>query len=245
MVGLDDSVRVSEGVRISMRSYFSAYLLWAAERAVVDARAVEAARGAHRGFDPQQRAYVINGVLASANFLEAMVNELYQDAHDGHGTSGDGYVAPLSSEVRYRLSLLWTATDEGSKLRALEKYQLLLEATGHSRMDQGAQPYQDAALVVRLRNAIAHYQPESLAVDTPAQLEKALRGKFDPNPLMAGSAGNPWWPDHCFGSGCAAWASRAVTTFADVVCATVGIEPNYARLRRDSWAGLGRSPADD
>jgi len=98
-----------------------------------------------------------------------MINELYQDAHDDHGTAGDGYIAPLSESTRQALAQLWTGTAEGSKLRPLEKYQLLLVTAGHSPLERGAQPYQDADLVIQLRNVIAHYQPKDLAADSPTK----------------------------------------------------------------------------
>jgi len=45
-------------------------------------------------FDIEHHGCVLSAVIDSAAFLEAMVNELYQDAADGHGFTGDGYLAP-------------------------------------------------------------------------------------------------------------------------------------------------------
>jgi hypothetical protein len=228
-------------VRVSVRNYFSSYLLWSAEHASARAAEIEAAFAGPIHFDPEHRACVLTAVLASSNFLEAMINELYQDAHDGHGISGDGYLAPLADDARQMLARLWSGTAQGSKLRPLEKYQLLLIACGQPTLDQGAAPYQDAQLVIQLRNAIAHYQPEDLSIDTPSKIERELKGKFADNSLMAGP-GNPWWPDHCLGHGCAEWAWQSALALADRVSSRVGISPNYSRLRKDSWSGLGKSP---
>lgn len=78
----------------------------------------------------------------------------------------------------------------GRRVPDLE-YEMLLTFADVQPLDRGRQPYQDAALVVRLRNAVAHYQPEDLSADDPHKMEQALRGKFPDNELMAGS-GNPW-----------------------------------------------------
>jgi hypothetical protein len=78
---------------------------------------LEDANGAGTRFDIAHRGYVLSSVLASASFLEAVINEMYQDAHDGHGVSGDGYIAPLQEKTRHMMAQLWRAADEG-RMRA-------------------------------------------------------------------------------------------------------------------------------
>lgn len=56
-------------------------------------------------------------------------------------------------------------------------------------------------------------------------------GMFPDNKLMAGS-GNPWWPDHALGHGCAEWAHRFAKALADLVMETIGIETNDLRHER-------------
>jgi hypothetical protein len=221
-------------LRVVMRKYFSSYFLYAARRLSADADAIEAGHEGESRFDIAHRAYVLSSIQAAAGFLEAMVNELYQDAVDEHGTNGDGYIAPLSVETRRTMVELWRATDEGSKLRPLDKYQMLLVAAGCDRLEPGAQPYQDAHLLIGLRNAITHFQPEDLSADAPAVMERRLRGKFPDNRLMAGS-GNPWWPDHCLGFGCSEWAHRTAKSLADRVAEELGIQPNYWRHEKTGW----------
>jgi len=229
-------------VRVVMRNYFSVYLLWTAEDAAIQAQRIEEGHGAgDHPFNIAHRAAVLNAILSSAAFLEAVVNELYQDAYDGHGIAGDGYIAPLAEEVRWRLAQIWEATDEGSKLRPLDKYELLLMSAGCDVLDKGNQPFQDALLVVQLRNAIAHYQPEDVSADVAAKTERKLRGKFPDNPLMKGQ-GNAWWPDHCLGYGCAKWAHGSATALTDRVSGDLGLRLNYIRNREDNWRGLGGPP---
>ncbi len=222
--------------RIVMRNYFSTYLLYAAQCLSDEAGAIEARHQGPSRFDITHRAYVLSSIQAVAGFLEAAINELYQDAVDEHGIEGDGYIAPLSAESRRIMAELWRATDEGSRLRPLEKYQMLLVAAGRERLDAGSQPCQDAHLLTGLRNAITHFQPEDLSADAPAAMERRLRGKFPENRLMAGSD-NPWWPDHCLGHGCSQWAHRAAKSLADEVVNELGISPNYRRHEEAGWFG--------
>jgi hypothetical protein len=127
------------------------------------------------------------------------------------------------------------ATKHGRR-PALDKYQALLRFAGQSALREEDQPYKDAALVIQLRNAIAHYRPEDLSADKPHDMERHLRGRFPNNRLMEG-AGDPWWPDKCLGWCCADWSIRAVTALADHVVDAVGIRPNYVALRATGWLG--------
>ena len=175
-------------------------------------------------------------MIASATFLEAAVSELFQDAQDGHGLRDDGYLAPLSPEPVAAMAKVWRATKSGRYLDPLEKWQWLLECCGHDRLDGGALPAQDAALLIRLRNALVHFKPENVAADDEHELEKRLRGKFLDNRLMQGS-GNPWWPSHGLAHGCCEWGVRSARALADDVLEEVGISPNYRRIEAAGWNG--------
>jgi len=126
-------------------------------------------------------------------------------------------------------------------MQPLGKYEMLLAFADAPSLDRAAQPYQDASHLIKLRNAVAHYQPESLPRDDPHKMERDLQGKFADNALMAGS-GNSWWPDHALGHGCTAWAHRAAKALADLVSERLGIRPNYRRIA-DS-GGHGQLPGE-
>ena len=123
-------------------------------------------------FDIEHHGCVLSAVIDSAAFLEAMVNELYQDAADGHGFTGDGYLAPLGDDTRRRMAQLWRETARGQRVRVMAKYQMLLALAGQEPLDPGAQPYQDGREVIRLRNTLVHLVPESMASDEAHAMEK-------------------------------------------------------------------------
>ena len=179
--GVDPGGKVvleGQSVRLVMRNYFSSHLLAAAGQMVRAAGEIEEGHdttGPSR-FDLTQRGHVLGAILCGVGFFEGMVNELFQDALDGHAPEGSG-IAPLERSSRDLMAEYWRATDKGRKGRALDKYQALLRFAGHPLLDEGTQPYQDANLAVQLRNAIAHYRPEDLSADEPATMER-LRGKF-------------------------------------------------------------------
>jgi hypothetical protein len=211
-----------------MRSYFSAHMLWASRNFASKAAAVEAQHDEDSKFNLEHRAYVISAVMNAASFLEPMVNELFQDAADDHGTTGDGYIAPLTSRTRELMSEWWAASGRGFE-RVLDQAQLLLVFAGAQKLDRGAQPFQDASQLVALRNALVHYRPEDVAAEVDHRFTTTLRSRFADNALMAGS-GNAWWPDHALGAGCAGWAFDTAKSTADEISSRMGIEPNYQRL---------------
>jgi hypothetical protein len=110
----------------------------------------------------------------------------------------------------------------------------LLECCGLARLERGASPAQDAALAIRLRNALVHFQAGDVLADEEHELERLLRGKFPDNRLMEGS-GNPWWPSHGLAHGCSEWAVHSARALADHVLAEVGINPNYQRIEAAGW----------
>jgi hypothetical protein len=214
---------------IVMRNYFSSHLLWMALHATERARAIEAAHAGRSAFDIEHRAHVLSAIVGSVAFLEATANELFQDADDRHGITDDGYLVPLDEATVGAMAAWWQGTDGLRGMNVLGKWELLLVCAGKHALNRGAAPYQDAQFVVRLRNAVVHYRSENVSADSTHDMEAWLRGKFDDSRLMVGS-GNPWWPDHCLGHGCAAWATRSAVAFADRVSDELGLRPNYRRV---------------
>ena len=234
---LGGEVRPAGALAIAIRSYFSTYLLWSAWHEGALAQRVEDAHEGKSRFDWAHRGHVLAGVFAAVGFLEALINEQFQDAHDGHRSS----ISNLGQEANSRMALVWQTT--GGRGQVLEKYDWSLAATDRAQMDRGGEPYQSARLVVKLRNDIAHYRPEQVSAAWEHPMN-ALRGRFPENRLMSGS-GNAWWPDHCLGAGCVAWAASSAERFANHICAAVGISPNYQHLEKSlgtSWRQSATNP---
>ncbi|MEZ4554043.1 MAG: IS1595 family transposase [Dehalococcoidia bacterium] len=216
-----------------MRSYFSTHLLWMAQRLSREIATIEDAHHGRSVFDTYHRGLVLSSIQSSVGFVEAMINELFQDAADGHGDPNSNYLIPLPETVREGMRIYWRST-KGGWSETLGKYEQLLELASAGSLDHGSQPYQDARMLIRLRNTVVHYRPETSYSDDVGKLERRLQGKFTGNRLMQGS-GNPWWPDHCLGAGCAEWAHTAAKRFVDHVVDRLGIDPNYRRHERQGF----------
>lgn len=235
-VGIASEANVATGIRLSMRHYFSTNFLWTALHMRRLVGELEATEGERPRFDMAHRSLAASSVIASATFLDAAASELLQDAHDGHGLRNDGYLAQLRPDAVAAMATVWRATKSGRYLDPLEKWQWMLECCGRDRLDRGRAPAQDAALLIRLRNALVHFKPENVAADEEHELERSLRGKFADNRLMVGS-GNPWWPSHGLAHGCCVWAADSARALADRVLDDIGISPNYRRVEAAGWNG--------
>ena len=118
---------------------------------------------------------------------------------------------------------------EGNRL--LDRFQLALYVLGKAPLDQGAQPYQGAELLVSLRNALVHYKPR-WSDEAETKLAKGLESKhFSLSPFTG--AGNPFFPDKCLGYGCAKWGWESALSFADGFFALVGVAAPYDGIRSD------------
>ena len=98
------SVVISDLAKIAMRSYLSTHHLWSAQIFTNLAKAIEdeyEALDKRSGFDEHHRAYTLGAITCSAAFLEAAINEVYQDVADGHHGSqplSERQACPRSSQ---------------------------------------------------------------------------------------------------------------------------------------------------
>lgn len=98
-------------------------------------------------------------------------------------------------------------------------------------------PYQDVDLLIKLRNALIHYEPESIISisdipDKPVtehKFEKRLQYKFKLNPLTG--PGNPFYPDKVLGHGCCEWAIKNCISFTDEFFERIDAKPTYEHVK--------------
>jgi hypothetical protein len=218
-----EELNLAGRVELSMRVYFSSYHLWAARHFAQNAKDIEDQHGGSESrFDIKHRAYVTNAVLSAVAFMEAAINELFDDVEDKH----PGYVDPLSAEAKRQMEVLWARAE---RRPLLEKYRLALVCAGAAEFDRSANPYQDAKLLVELRNDLVHARPETRGPSDKDKLAAALSTRFAPSRLIT-TAGNPYFPDKCLGAGCAAWAVITARGLADAFFERIKVGPHYQKV---------------
>jgi hypothetical protein len=212
-------------LEIKMRVYYSSYHLWAAKHFTEKVAKIEEEHVGRSVFNIEHRAYATNVILSAVAFLEAGINEVFQDVADNHTS----YIEGLTPEARRLMAILWNMMANKS---VLDKYELALTLSKKEPFQTDIRPFQDVKLLIGLRNTLVHYKPKTLgSIDEP-DIQKKLKGKFRTNKLMEGS-GNPFFPDKCLGHGCCEWAVNASSAFADIFFSRIGIVPNYQKAKLD------------
>ncbi len=180
------------------------------------------------GLVEDDEGYVIGAVFTSVAFLEAKINELFDDMVGATETTSFKQLAPDNREKMAR----WWELEQGNQARTLEKFQGALTAIGKCPFDTKVSPYQDADNLIELRNELVHYRPKLIPVGAtvPDGITRRLEGKFSTNPWYRGR-GNPFYPHKCLGHGCAEWAVKSSLRFTDKVFERMGITTKYDSLR--------------
>jgi hypothetical protein len=180
----------------------------------------------------EHRALAIAAILSSVAFLEASINELYASAKHDNLEVG----AKLSTTERQALR------DVDEMLRrnsVLNRFQLTVRLLGKQPFDRAAQPYQNADLLIKLRNTLVHYEPQwrrgggddSQIAKEAKWARRLLDMHFSPHPFT--SPDNPFFPDRCLGYGCAAWGWKTAVAFTDDFFARLSIKPIHDLYRSE------------
>ncbi|MBA3580199.1 MAG: hypothetical protein H0W42_09470 [Gemmatimonadaceae bacterium] len=226
-------------VRAELRTSFSIQHI---QSAFFFARQCKVIEEAHDGsYDAPSiancRAYATGAVFAAVAFLEATAGELFVDASEPDG----GLLKGQSPEVCHTFAEAWSKS-LSKKSAALPKLEQALELAGTpkicaaSRFNTEGRTYDDAKLVIELRNKLVHYEPACLPAEladrnpTAPRYEFAerLRGRFPESRLMG--AGNPLF-QKILGHGCAKWAAESTLALADDFYSRMGIKPRYNHVR--------------
>jgi len=229
---VSDNIYIGDTVKISSRHYLSSELLWSAHHNAHHCRSLENELVKIQDIDrdlavaTEHRACAMMSVLTAVAFLEALVNETFQDAADiTYGTNSR--IGPLSEQCRALMGEFWTASKEGERyIGVLDKYQMALLFAQKERFDKGANPYQNADYLIFLRNKLVHFRPAWHERGGPDEVEKKLASRFKPSALLTGT-GNPWFPGKALGAGGAEWACASASSLADAWTERLGIPRTY------------------
>jgi hypothetical protein len=157
----------------------------------------------------EHRAYVTGALVFSTAFLESSINEFYLDAV----LRDVSYLSGLECHLNY-LTERWPHIERSS---VLDKYDDALRICAAEKFEKAARTHQDAAALIKLRNALMHYKPESEDnLDVHDDLRVRLKDRFKPNPLVAHDS--LWFPHLCLGSECGQWGVRTAEEFMTEFC---------------------------
>ena len=207
-------------VNVVTRHYLASEHLWAATVNAARCRELEdVLKGHGLATHPTHRACAVSAVMSSVAFLEALVNEIFQDAAE----NASGRVERLTQQCRVLMKEYWVSADRTS---LLNKYQMGLLFARGEKMDRGCAPTQDATLLIALRNALVHFGPSWHSDEDPTDLERRLSGKFAKSELLSAHDGSPW-PIWALAAAGAEWSVGAARAFADEWVDRMGLARIY------------------
>jgi len=204
-----DSGEVLDIASVRMRTYYSIHHIRSAAQFARSSKMIEASYSGNFTDElfNEHRAYVTGAVILATSFVEATINELFSNASEGTSEQ----TKEMRTETLDLLVSVWKLP-KIERLSILEKYQLALTLAKRELFDKGASLYQNAHLLIALRNELVHYKPTWVGGDIDlTKLQRQLQAlKFSLNPLMPN---NPFFPDQCLSHGCAKWAVEASLLF--------------------------------
>jgi len=210
-------------VSVHHRSYLSTQHLYAARYAAEAAREEESLLSLGRSnLGMRLRCAALTAIVESVAFLEAAINEILQNVADGIPIHPRDSLDDRSKDA---IKAIWEAADQG-RMGTLEKYQVLLLCSGAEPLERGSSPYQEAKLLIELRNHVIHFKPSWVTDGDPWKITRKLENRFPRNNSRA--IGNDTWSDRdLFGAGCAEWTWRSARSLTDEVARRLDLTFNY------------------
>ncbi|AFY83266.1 serine/threonine-protein kinase [Oscillatoria acuminata] len=191
--------------------------------------------------------YAIASVVHAVMSIESYVNEIFCRAKL---EKDNNVFTDFKPEIATNLAKLWEIGIQAqnkpklktyhpfefinlNSLALLDKYQLVLSIYDQeNKSDQEKKKklfnpekdnsYKDVREMIRLRNALVHYKPETIWVDDIERSGKSLSETFENSGLKSKiktlnpfneARDSPFFPDRCFGYGLAKWAVESSVKF--------------------------------
>lgn len=152
-------------------------------------------------FYDDQMACVSAAVMLSVASLESNVNEYLSEP--------EKLFPDLNDQARSEVCELI------SPLSILDKYQKVLSIRGGNVYDKGSNPFQDADILVALRNELVHFHPEwHDEQERHRTLGGKLQYKFELSPFITEETG-VLFPQRIISHGCTKWAVKSTLVFME------------------------------
>jgi hypothetical protein len=224
------TVHFTDTIQLAVREYLSMAHIWSACFFAKSAKELELVDDGLPERTQRHFGFVAAATGATADFLDATVNELITDAREGHTGGPTQHMTPAQSA---RIA----AVTVGLQRPIVEKYDEAAKAAGLVPLTRGSGVGQDVALVLAVKNALTHWVPETVttyaddpSVLTEQEMEQRLRGlKLALNPFAQTS--DPYFPRRAASHELAAWCCRTAIAYVDAYFALFGVPAPYDHIR--------------
>lgn len=208
---------------LDVRYNFTVQFLVGATKLARDAEKIETDRGdaASEAEQMDHRAHVVGAILQATAALESEIWEVMVYG-PGHHAGSNGLDAAAASFLK-------PLADAIDAQRVLERYALVLHVLGKQPLDRGAHPWQDADLVIRLRNEIVHYKSVWASELEKKKLVQQLESKkHGPPPFEKTGI----FPRKYLSAACAFWSIGSCAAFLDAFCQNLGFPDRLDAYRK-------------
>jgi len=182
--------------------------------------------------------FILNSILSSVAFLECTINELYADAADNAYFFADKKNEDLLKTIGEK----WRNEKNFDRAPLVTKYQKILMITDKPMFSFNNPVFSDIRTLIEIRNYLMHYKREWVVVQKSEifgnveethgeKLERVLRNRFAGNPLA--QKNRPFFPDTCFGHGCAEWAVGNSLAFTDAFFKKIELSAPYDGVKNE------------
>jgi hypothetical protein len=202
----------------------------------------------------QRRAAEIEGLAAPAPLAQvehrALVVSIMMQAGAALGTEleeilrhGPGHHLGSNGIDHAALAILSPVADLISRSQGvLDKYEIVLALLHKSPLKKGEAIYQNASLLVDLRNELEHYESKWEGKTKRATLLKTLQQKkFAPPPFVNPAAN--FFPHKALSAACARWAVETSAAFIDHAYDLLGVPSMLDAHRRSDAESASIIPA--
>jgi len=184
----------------------------------------------------RHEAFILNALFSTVAFLESTINELWSDAAD------NAYFFPdeATEAILQAIGKKWKNENYFDRTPMLNKYQKILEIAGKSPFGDENPAFSNVRDLIEIRNYLMHYRREWVTIQNDGisgsgtrveKFEKMLKNRFEENPLAPEN--RPFFPDRCFGHGCAEWAIENSLSFTDQFFRDLGLPTPYDGIRNE------------
>ncbi|MEK4074392.1 hypothetical protein MHI01_10820 [Paenibacillus sp. FSL M7-0656] len=112
--------------------------------------------------------------MCTVGYLEATINEFLSNIKDENYNNNKR----LKPKKRELINSMWElGIPKTAKYSILEKYQIALTLADKNLFKKGVSPYQDVYLLIQVRNAITHYEPEWVTTESEFPVQVRMSSK--------------------------------------------------------------------
>ena len=112
----------------------------------------------------------------------------------------------------------------------MARFELILHLLGKAPLDKGAEPFQSAALLVRLRNELVHYKSRWGTQMESSKLYSALQALRHKPPPFTDPSMN-FFPHRCLNVECGEWAISSVVAFLESFYSALSVPSRFQDYR--------------